>query len=76
MLTNLAPNHLDRYLSLEEYYGDKALLFRNADARSVWISNGDDAAVQAMVRAGAGHPPALLARGPGRRVVRSRPSSG
>ena len=33
VLTNLAPNHLDRYHSLEEYYGDKALLFRNADAR-------------------------------------------
>jgi UDP-N-acetylmuramoylalanine--D-glutamate ligase len=51
VLTNLAPNHLDRYLRLEEYYGDKALLFRNAEAGSVWISNGDDAAVQAMVRA-------------------------
>ena len=35
VLTNLAPNHLDRYHSLEEYYGDKALLFRNADAGSV-----------------------------------------
>ena len=32
VLTNLAPNHLDRYHTLEEYYGDKALLFRNADA--------------------------------------------
>ena len=32
VLTNLAPDHLDRYASLEEYYGDKALLFRNADA--------------------------------------------
>ena len=32
VLLNLAPNHLDRYHSLEEYYGDKALLFRNADA--------------------------------------------
>ena len=34
VLTNLAPNHLDRYTTLEEYYGDKALLFRNADASS------------------------------------------
>jgi UDP-N-acetylmuramoylalanine--D-glutamate ligase len=50
VLTNLAPNHLDRYLRLEDYYGDKALLFRNAEAGSVWISNGDDAAVQAMVQ--------------------------
>jgi UDP-N-acetylmuramoylalanine--D-glutamate ligase len=49
VLTNLAPNHLDRYRSLEEYYGDKALLFRNATADSVWVSNADDSAVQAMV---------------------------
>jgi UDP-N-acetylmuramoylalanine--D-glutamate ligase len=49
VLTNLAPNHLDRYASLEEYYGDKARLFRNAEPGSVWISNADDAAVQAMV---------------------------
>jgi len=49
VLTNLAPNHLDRYHSLEEYYGDKARLFRNADAASVWISNADDAAVREMV---------------------------
>jgi UDP-N-acetylmuramoylalanine--D-glutamate ligase len=51
VLTNLAPNHLDRYHSLEEYYGDKALLFRNADAETITISNADDAAVQEMVRA-------------------------
>ena len=49
-LLNLAPNHLDRYHSLEEYYGDKALLFRNADANGVWISNADDPAVQEIVR--------------------------
>jgi UDP-N-acetylmuramoylalanine--D-glutamate ligase len=49
-LLNLAPNHLDRYHSLEEYYGDKALLFRNADASAVWVSNADDAAVQELVR--------------------------
>jgi UDP-N-acetylmuramoylalanine--D-glutamate ligase len=50
VLTNLAPNHLDRYHTLEEYYGDKALLFRNADAGSTTVSNADDPAVQAMVR--------------------------
>jgi UDP-N-acetylmuramoylalanine--D-glutamate ligase len=54
LLTNLAPNHLDRYHSLEEYYGDKALLFRNADAASVWVSNADDPAVEAMVAGVAG----------------------
>jgi UDP-N-acetylmuramoylalanine--D-glutamate ligase len=50
VLTNLAPNHLDRYHSLAEYYGDKALLFRNADGESVTVSNADDAAVRDMVR--------------------------
>ena len=54
VLTNLAPNHLDRYRSLEEYYGDKALLFRNADRTSVWISNADDPAVRQMVASVAG----------------------
>jgi len=49
LLTNLAPNHLDRYHSLAEYYGDKALLFRNADADSVWVTNADDSAVREMV---------------------------
>jgi UDP-N-acetylmuramoylalanine--D-glutamate ligase len=54
VLTNLAPNHLDRYASLPEYYGDKAQLFRNADASSVWVTNADDPAVQAMTRSIAG----------------------
>ena len=48
-LLNLAPNHLDRYGSLEDYYSDKALLFRNADAESVSVSNADDAAVQGIM---------------------------
>src|SRR6267143_337255 len=30
MLTNLAPDHLDRYPSADAYYADKRLLFRNA----------------------------------------------
>jgi UDP-N-acetylmuramoylalanine--D-glutamate ligase len=50
VLTNLAPNHLDRYATLDEYYGDKALLFRNADASSFWVTNADDAAVETMTR--------------------------
>ena len=51
VLTNLAPNHLDRYTTLEEYYGDKARLFRNADSSSVWVTNADDPTVQSMVAA-------------------------
>jgi UDP-N-acetylmuramoylalanine--D-glutamate ligase len=54
VLTNLAPNHLDRYATLDEYYGDKAQLFRNADPASVWVTNADDPAVQQMTRAVAG----------------------
>ena len=54
VLTNLSANHLDRYASVEEYYGDKALLFRNASAHSVWVSNADDEAVQQLVGGAAG----------------------
>jgi UDP-N-acetylmuramoylalanine--D-glutamate ligase len=50
VLTNLAPNHLDRYASLAAYYGDKAELFRNAKAESVWVGNADDPAVQTMLK--------------------------
>jgi UDP-N-acetylmuramoylalanine--D-glutamate ligase len=54
VLTNLAPNHLDRYATLDEYYGDKALLFRNAERSSFWVTNGDDPAVEKMSRSVAG----------------------
>jgi UDP-N-acetylmuramoylalanine--D-glutamate ligase len=50
ILTNLSANHLDRYEGVAEYFGDKAQLFRNANDRSVWVSNADDEAVQEMVR--------------------------
>jgi UDP-N-acetylmuramoylalanine--D-glutamate ligase len=46
VLTNLEPDHLDRYASLEDYYGDKMQLFANATAASVWVTNADDAEVQ------------------------------
>jgi UDP-N-acetylmuramoylalanine--D-glutamate ligase len=45
-MTNLAPDHLDRYATLEEYYADKDRLFVNATAASCWITNGDDAEVE------------------------------
>ena len=54
VLTNLSANHLDRYASVEEYYGDKALLFRNATAASHWVTNGDDVVVEALTEAAAG----------------------
>ena len=49
VLTNLSPNHLDRYGSLEEYYADKALLFRNAGRNSRWVSNADDSDSRRLV---------------------------
>jgi UDP-N-acetylmuramoylalanine--D-glutamate ligase len=48
VVTNLAPDHLDRYDSVESYYGDKARLFDNADADSVWVLNAEDEAVMAL----------------------------
>ncbi|HVX87411.1 MAG TPA: UDP-N-acetylmuramoyl-L-alanine--D-glutamate ligase [Gemmatimonadales bacterium] len=47
-LTNLAPDHLDAYASIDEYYADKARLFLNADASSLWISNADDPVSKGM----------------------------
>ncbi len=45
VVTNLSPDHLDRYPSLDAYYGDKSRLFANATAGSQWVLNGDDDAV-------------------------------
>ena len=50
VLTNLAPDHLDRYPTLEAYFADKQLLFLNARPDSVWVLNGDDHAVLDMAR--------------------------
>jgi UDP-N-acetylmuramoylalanine--D-glutamate ligase len=49
VLTNLAPDHLDRYPNVESYYADKALLFRHAAPASRWVVNADDPASLAMV---------------------------
>jgi UDP-N-acetylmuramoylalanine--D-glutamate ligase len=49
VLTNLAPNHLDRYRTLQEYYGDKRRLFDRADASSISISHGDLPEVRALL---------------------------
>ena len=55
VLTNLSPDHLDRYASAEEYYADKARLFANADGESSWVVNRDDKAVMRMAEHVAGH---------------------
>ncbi|MGH7592482.1 MAG: UDP-N-acetylmuramoyl-L-alanine--D-glutamate ligase [Gemmatimonadales bacterium] len=48
ILTNLAPDHLDRYPTLAAYYADKGRLFSNARATSIWVSNLDDVDSRAM----------------------------
>ncbi|HEX6629270.1 MAG TPA: UDP-N-acetylmuramoyl-L-alanine--D-glutamate ligase [Gemmatimonadaceae bacterium] len=55
VLTNLSPDHLDRYANVQEYYADKARLFANADGESAWVVNADDKAVMQMVGDVAGH---------------------
>jgi UDP-N-acetylmuramoylalanine--D-glutamate ligase len=54
VLTNLAPDHLDRYATVEEYYADKKLLFRNAKTISRWVVNGDDRAAIDLAREAVG----------------------
>ncbi|MFQ5691182.1 MAG: UDP-N-acetylmuramoyl-L-alanine--D-glutamate ligase, partial [Gemmatimonadota bacterium] len=50
VVLNLAPDHLDRYASVESYYADKRRLFDRATPDSRWIVNADDPDVLAMVR--------------------------
>jgi UDP-N-acetylmuramoylalanine--D-glutamate ligase len=50
VLTNLAPDHLDRYPDVAAYYADKRLLYRNASDANVWVTNGDDPASLDLVR--------------------------
>jgi UDP-N-acetylmuramoylalanine--D-glutamate ligase len=42
VLTNLSPDHLDRYPTLDAYYSDKLRLFANATPASRWVINRDD----------------------------------
>ena len=41
VVTNLAPDHLDRYPDRTAYYADKARLFTNARADSRWVLGRD-----------------------------------
>jgi UDP-N-acetylmuramoylalanine--D-glutamate ligase len=52
--TNVSPNHLDRYPSVESYYADKQLLFRNAEPGSQWVTNADDPVVRELAANAAG----------------------
>ena len=48
VLTNLSPDHLDRYPAVQDYYADKARLFANASDDSRWVLNADDPQVRRM----------------------------
>jgi UDP-N-acetylmuramoylalanine--D-glutamate ligase len=48
VVTNLSPDHLDRYDTVEAYYADKARLFQNADDDSVWVLPHADEEVAAL----------------------------
>jgi UDP-N-acetylmuramoylalanine--D-glutamate ligase len=52
--TNVSPNHLDRYSTVESYYADKQLLFRNAEPSSHWVTNADDPVVRELSANAAG----------------------
>jgi UDP-N-acetylmuramoylalanine--D-glutamate ligase len=54
VLTNLSADHLDRYDTIESYYADKRLLFRNAGDQSCWVLNADDPAVLDLARGAPG----------------------
>jgi UDP-N-acetylmuramoylalanine--D-glutamate ligase len=49
ILTNLAPDHLDWYADVEDYYADKARLFINASAESRWILNAEDERARELI---------------------------
>jgi len=48
VVTNLTPDHLDRYGSVDEYYADKALIFRNSRPESKWVLNADQKEVTTL----------------------------
>lgn len=48
VITNLAPDHLDRYTTVTAYYADKRKLFKNSSLNSIWVLNGDEPEVQSL----------------------------
>jgi UDP-N-acetylmuramoylalanine--D-glutamate ligase len=48
VVTNLQPDHLDRYATVAAYYADKAHLFDNADVASRWVLPAGDREVAAL----------------------------
>lgn len=64
VLTNLSPDHLDRYESVDAYYADKRLLYRNATGDSRWVVNADDRAAHELGLAAQGQRWAFSMRDP------------
>ena len=54
VLTNLSPDHLDRYARLEDYYADKKRMYLNAGPDSLWVANADDPASRELMEGVAG----------------------
>jgi len=54
VVTNLSPDHLDRYSSVAAYFADKARLFDNADTASRWVLPWADDAVEGLAGDAAG----------------------
>jgi UDP-N-acetylmuramoylalanine--D-glutamate ligase len=48
VVTNLSPDHLDRYPNVDAYYADKARLFANAGPDSRWVLPVGDVDVAAL----------------------------
>jgi UDP-N-acetylmuramoylalanine--D-glutamate ligase len=49
VVTNLSPDHLDRYADVAAYFADKARLFENASSASMWVLPADDEEVARLV---------------------------
>ncbi len=49
VVTNLSPDHLDRYETVDDYYADKARLFDTADSASRWVLPEPSAALESVV---------------------------
>ena len=75
VLTNLAPDHLDRYPDVTAYYADKRLLYRNAGDGNVWITNGDDATALELARGIRGRQVRFSVNGPADAWYDARTSS-
>lgn len=54
VLLNFSPDHLDRYVSVEEYASAKARIFENQDHLDWVVINADDPAALALARAARG----------------------